>query len=132
MQNRPTAPQLLEAVRELLTNEIIPTISDGGLRFKALIAVNLLAITERELAAGDSSMTAELSRLQTLTHNEIPIPDGEPLADSIRSLNHDLARLIRNEDADEGAFAEQVRAHVRQTLIDQLKVSNPKFLAKYK
>lgn len=130
MQNRPTAPELLEAIRELLTNEIMPTIGDGSLRFKVLIAANLLSITERELAAGDAPKIAELNRLQTLMHGEIP--EGEPLAESIRGFNRGLAELIRNGEVDGEEFAERVRAHIRQTLIDQLTVSNPKFLAKFK
>ncbi len=129
MQNRPTAAELLEAIRELLTNEMIPTISDGGLRFKALIAANLLSITERELTLSDDLMDQELARLRTLFPGIITA--GAPHRDAIRTLNRALGAYIRSGEA-EGELAERIHAHVRQTLIDQLKVSNPKFLAKYK
>ncbi len=143
MQNRPTAAELLQAVRELLTDEITPTIQDSGLRFKALIAANLLAITERELTQGESLMAAELARLRVLiqaadtqvdnpeTATHTVLPEGLPLPEQITRLNVILAAFIRNEQADTGDFAEQVYAHVKQTLADQLKISNPKFLAKF-
>lgn len=46
--DRPTAAELAAAVREFLETEILPTIDDHRLRFRALVAMNALAIVERE------------------------------------------------------------------------------------
>jgi hypothetical protein len=133
MQSRPTLNELLEAVRELLTAEVIPTIQEGGLRFKALIAANILAIGERELASGETAMDVELARLRNLLSNndDTPLTVNDKRA-AILVANRHLAQRIRSGDADGGKFGAAVRDHVRQTLIDQLMVSNPKFLAKFK
>jgi aminoglycoside phosphotransferase (APT) family kinase protein len=48
---RPTARELLEAVRELLTDRVMPQTS-GQLSFHARVAANAVAIVERELALG--------------------------------------------------------------------------------
>jgi hypothetical protein len=133
MQNRPTAGELLEAIRELLTGEIMPTITDGGLRFKALIAANLLSILEREQASGEALIDVELARLANLLQ-EASQPEAKTVQekrDAILDLNRKLGARIRAGEADSGEFGAKVQAHVRQTLIDQLKVSNPKFLAKF-
>ena len=49
MSERPTAPELVEAILEFLGGEILPTIEDQRLRFRALVAMNALSIVYREL-----------------------------------------------------------------------------------
>jgi len=51
MSNRPTAAELAAAVREFLETEILPTLDDHRLRFRALVAMNALSIVERESPA---------------------------------------------------------------------------------
>jgi aminoglycoside phosphotransferase (APT) family kinase protein len=46
---RPTARELLDAVRELLTDKVVPG-DDAALSYEARVAANLLATVERELA----------------------------------------------------------------------------------
>ena len=46
---RPTAPELTEAILEFLGGEILPTITDPRLRFRTLVAMNALSIVYREL-----------------------------------------------------------------------------------
>jgi Ser/Thr protein kinase RdoA (MazF antagonist) len=48
---RPTASELLEAVREFLTGQVMPA-TTGQLAFHARVAANVLAIVARELEAG--------------------------------------------------------------------------------
>lgn len=49
MHGRPTARELLEAVREFLTNDVMPA-TEGRVQFHARVAANVVAIVERELA----------------------------------------------------------------------------------
>src|SRR5690242_14430603 len=51
MNDRPTAAELVFAVREHLEGELIPTLADPRLRFQTLVAANVLRIVERELDA---------------------------------------------------------------------------------
>jgi aminoglycoside phosphotransferase (APT) family kinase protein len=57
---RPTARELLEAVREFLTGEVMPATS-GQVAFHARVAANALAIVERELALGPPPLGASLA-----------------------------------------------------------------------
>ena len=51
LHGRPTARELLDAVRAFLTDDVIPGTS-GRLSFDARVAANIIAIVERELAYG--------------------------------------------------------------------------------
>jgi hypothetical protein len=48
--DRPNARELIEAVREFVERELLPTLDDHRLRFRTLVALNALGIAERELA----------------------------------------------------------------------------------
>jgi hypothetical protein len=54
--DRPTPAELLEAVREFLAGEILPLLDDHRLRFRTLVAMNALAIAQRQLDAGDRGL----------------------------------------------------------------------------
>lgn len=51
MHGRPTAQELVQAVRELLETDVLPA-TEGALNFRVRVARNVLAIVERELAIG--------------------------------------------------------------------------------
>jgi hypothetical protein len=89
MPDRPAAPELIEAVFEFLSGELLPTIDDHRLRFRTLVAMNALGIARRELEAGEESMG-----------------EGE-----IR----DLAQRIRAGDVDEDLHA-RLKEHVAEKL----------------
>ena len=89
MPDRPAAPELIEAVFEFLSGELLPTIDDHRLKFRTLVAMNALGIARRELEAGEEGM-------------------GE---DELR----DLARRIRAGDVDDGLHA-RMKEHVAEKL----------------
>ncbi len=64
--DRPTAAELVEATREFLEREILPTLDDQRLRFRTLVAINALGIAQRELESGQEMLSevelAELAR----------------------------------------------------------------------
>ena len=51
MQDRPTAPELLESVAEYLFGELRPEVPREQ-RFKVLVAANVCAVVAREIRAG--------------------------------------------------------------------------------
>jgi hypothetical protein len=74
MSDRPSAEELVEAVREFLEQEILPGLDDQRLRFRTLVAMNALGIAARELATGDPGPTeAELRALaRQIRAGEVP------------------------------------------------------------
>jgi hypothetical protein len=99
--DRPTPAELLEAVSEFLASEVLPTLDDHRLRFRMLVAINGLAITQRQLEAGGGTGL-----------------DADELAE--------LAKRIRAGDVPDDALP-RLRAHVEA----KLHVSNPAFLERY-
>jgi hypothetical protein len=129
MQDRPTATELLTAVREFIEHDVVPGL-DGRKRFHALVAANVLAIVTRELEEEETLLVAEWRRLRDLVHVEDVSPPGRMsgLQAAVRALTERLVERIRAGDADAGPFGDAVRAHLRTTIVDKLRVANPKML----
>jgi hypothetical protein len=136
MQDRPTALELLAAVRDFITRHVVPAL-DGSRRFHARVAANVLAIVERELRDADAQLREEWAGLRALCVSgadvatpDDDVPPGDPavLRAAVAALNADLAARIRNGDADAGAFREVVLRHLRATIDDKLRIANPGYL----
>jgi Domain of unknown function (DUF6285) len=101
MPDRPTALELIEAVTEFLSAEVLPAATDHRLKFRTLVAMNALGIATRELTSS----------------NKLLLADDEVAA---------LARRIRAGDVPEDALP-LLKAHVAE----KLRVSNPAYLERY-
>jgi hypothetical protein len=127
VQDRPTVQELLTAVREFLERDAMPNL-DARRAFHARVAANVLAIVGRELAREEDGALAEWTRLAVLvgTGEGTPPARTSELRAGVRALEERLAERIRSGDADAGDFGRAVRAHVRQTVVEKLRVANPK------
>jgi hypothetical protein len=99
--DRPTAPELIDAVHEFLGGELLLTLDDHRLKFRTLVAMNALVIARRELEATNNLL---------LSHEDAT----------------DLARRIRAGEPPANALP-LLKAHVAA----KLRISNPGYLAKY-
>jgi Domain of unknown function (DUF6285) len=128
MQDRPTAEELLDAVRAFLEDDVVPVL-DGRRKFHARVAANVLAIVGRELAGEEAALAAEWERLAPLVGRAGEVPAGrEALRRAVREGSAALAERIRAGDADAEPFGAAVRAHVRATVVEKLRVANPRFV----
>ncbi len=105
----PSIGQLVESVREWLQTDLLSA-TEGRLQFNTRVAINVLAIVERELVLGAAHEAAHLERLRSLG-----VADDASLAAAIRAGEFD-DRLA------------EVRAVVWQSVRDKLAVANPKYL----
>jgi hypothetical protein len=99
--DRPTALELIEAVAEFLSTEVLPSATDHRQKFRTLVALNALAIARRELEASNTVL---------LSHEEVT----------------ELARRIRAGDVDEDLLP-RLKEHVAA----KLRISNPAYLERY-
>lgn len=107
--DRPTAAELVEAVREWIRRSQV----DGEMEpntFHARVAANMLTIVERELALGAEQLDAHAARLA-----QLGVWDDT-----------ELAAAIRSGELDDRA--EEVRRLVWDSVRDKLAVANPKYL----
>ena len=129
MQDRPSVRELLDAVRAFLEEDVVPAL-EGPRQFHARVAANVLAIIGRELAGEEASLLAEWQRLALVLGEDASAPPArlEALRAAVREGTAALAERIRRGEADAGPFRDAVRAHVRATVEDKLRVANPRFV----
>ncbi|HCS28485.1 MAG TPA: hypothetical protein DIW43_13580 [Spongiibacteraceae bacterium] len=111
----PRATDLLKAVSECLQSEIVPALDDRALQFKMKIAVNVLAIVEREISRKPESNDRDKEQLETLL--------GE--AGELSQLREKL-----NDKIAEGAFDgrdEELLASLQAASLRQLAIDNPNY-----
>jgi Domain of unknown function (DUF6285) len=114
-QDRPTAAELVQAVREFLEADVMGA-TEGRVQFHTRVAVNALGMIERELGAGPAFAAAERSRAEALLGH-----GGDAV-----SLEREVAAGIRDGSLDDRLDA--VRRHVRATVREKLLVANPGYL----
>jgi len=145
MQDKPSAVELLGALKAFIDNEARDQLSERS-RFNALVASNVCGIVAREIELGEANTRAETARLKSLLRNdeshhrddhgahdadkETPITTDGTL--QVEGLNRELCRAIESGRADAGPWRHQVFSHLRQTLRERLSVDSPRFAAKVK
>jgi Domain of unknown function (DUF6285) len=108
LHGRPTAQELVEAVRGFLRDQIAPRV-DEPLQYQVRVAVHALEIVARELALGPAQRDAHRERL----------------ADLGAADDADLATAIRHGRLDDSPA---LRAALRADTRDRLLVANPGWL----
>ncbi len=132
MQDRPTTAELIEAVRDYLTRELLPTVGDHRLRFRGLVAANILAITARELAAGEADLLAEWAELAPLLGLPADPPDRlVDLQAAVERGNRELCTRIRAGEFDADPRREAALRFARGAVERKLRVNNPRYLERF-
>jgi hypothetical protein len=109
LHGRPTAAELVESVREWLERDVMSQTS-GRLQFHARVAVNVLAMVEREMALGSQQL----------------IDHAQRLAELGAANDAELAHAIRRGDFDDRDG--ELRTALLDMARDQLRVANPKHI----
>jgi uncharacterized protein DUF6285 len=115
VQDRPTAVELLDAVREFLERDVMPEL-EGRVQFHTRVAVNALGMIGRELVLGPELDAADIAELRELLGHE-----GDR-----RELECELAARIRDGSLDDERAG--VVAHLRSSVRRKLEVANPRYL----
>jgi hypothetical protein len=107
-QDRPSAPELLEAVAEYLFAELRPEVPREQ-RFRVLVAANVCAVVARELRAGDAPAEEDAALFGELLGEEATDP---------RQAAEKLAERLRSGDLDDrlDELAPRLAEHVRRKL----------------
>ena len=117
MQNRPTAPELLDAMAAKLFGEVREWVPRER-RFQVLVLANLCAVIARELRAGAEPSLADVRLFRELLGEGGTEPTSERADAVAREHAAELAAAIRRGDLDD-SLAEvlgELREHVRRKL----------------
>lgn len=123
MQDRPALPELLEAVRGFISDEILPTLHDHRLRFRSLVAANLLDMMRRELALEPAILRREHERLASLLGTPVTVDADTDLAAAVEAQYAALCQRIRAGNAPP-----DTRAVLTDSVRGKLEVANPRYL----
>ena len=118
MQDRPTALELAEAVREFLESEVIPTLQDPRLRFRSLVAANALGILGRDLKMSEDRLKEDSELLERL----LGLPGAGTPRTRALALNLELVRRIRRGEPPPGTLEA-----LRRIADLKLQISSPRY-----
>ncbi len=109
----PSAQQLVQAVREWLERDVL-TGTAAGVQFHTRVAINVLAMVEREIEFGPAQAERHRERLAALGFES----------------DEQLAAAIRADPGGDGSALDEVavREAVWASVRDKLAVANPKYL----
>jgi hypothetical protein len=122
MNDRPTAAELLDAVRHFLETDLLPGLTDARQRFQTLIAANVLAIAGRELATEAEHLCEEWLLLGGAT-----LPDDGWAA--VEQRNRELSARIRAGHYDDPDAFRSLAGTLRQIVTRKLEVANPRYVS---
>jgi hypothetical protein len=105
----PTAEQLVEAVREWLETDVMPAV-EGRLQFHTRVAVNILAMVEREMELGPEQADRHRANLDRLGF----------------ASDAELAAAIRRGECDDRIT--EIEEVVFSSVVEKVRVANPKYL----
>jgi hypothetical protein len=129
MNDRPTAVELVNAVRQYLEGDLLPTLTDARLKFQTLIAANVLSIAERELRTEEADLADEfLFYAERLNLDERP-HTLMGLRTAVRTANGRLCEQIRQGNYDEPAQFAALARELRRFVERKLETANPRYLA---
>ena len=99
MQDRPNQTELLETISDFFDDELLPNL-DGPLRYRALVAANLVRILARESRSGVQSLHGAHKQLSVLLGDSV---DEQLAPEDTTSKTHALAAELarRLDDHDE-------------------------------
>ncbi len=118
MQDRPTAPELLDALAGMLFSQVREWVPRER-RFQILVAANVCAVLARELRAGSEPALADARLFRELLGNgaaDDPLPEEADAA--ARASAAELAKAIRAGDLDDDLppAIGRLREHVSRKL----------------
>ena len=114
MKDRPNAVELLRAMAETLTDEVVPA-TKGGAQHAARVVANLCRILEREWEAGNSGEAKTRDALVSLLGNSNSGSNSDSSSDS--DLIAELDQRLKNSDEEfDAKAAEVLLADVRRRL----------------
>jgi hypothetical protein len=120
----PRKEEVLEAVARFLEEELKGVVKDPALAFRTLVAGSLVRSVALESKDSEGREAREVAQLRALV---APHPGPSPAArgegDELRAL---LCEKIRSRGFTATELA-QVRAHVRESLVQELAYTAPRF-----
>jgi hypothetical protein len=123
VQDRPTAPELLEALGTFMRDRAEHA-RDRWERFQFQVAANSIAILKREFEMEDDFLRAEWSGLDRLLGPELMPETRAQLAARLNERNADLSKRIHDGVFD-GDAEDRLLPHLWETVVNKVRIASP-------
>jgi hypothetical protein len=123
MQDRPTAPELLDALSDFMRDRAANA-RDRWERFQFQVAANSIAIVKRELELEDGCMRDEWRGLDRLLGAEDVPQTQAAFRARLVERNVDLAERIMRGEFD-GANEDTLLPHLWRIVVDKVRIASP-------
>ena len=128
MHDRPTAIELLDAVRHFLETDVVPAL-EGPKKFHARVAANVMSILTREWELEEGQLADEWRSAGALLGESAALPPTRAeQRTELRRLTERLCERICAGDADSGEWRAEVLRHLRLVVRQKLEVNTPGML----
>lgn len=121
MQDRPTAAEILAAIGEYLQQDVLPLV-EGAVRYRTLVAANLVALLGREIDAVVGAAETERADLVALLGIAGAEGGQERRVEDLSAILQ--ARLVAAEPL-EGEFLRASREVLERSVRDKLATNKP-------
>ena len=121
MQDRPTAAEILATIGEYLQQDVLPLV-EGAVRYRTLVAANLVALLGREIDAGVGATETERADLVALLGIAGVEGAQERRVEDLSAILQ--ARLVAAGPLD-GEFLQASREVLERSVRDKLATNKP-------
>jgi hypothetical protein len=124
MQDRPTAPELLDALADFMRDRAANA-RDRWERFQFQVAANSIGVIKREIELDDGFMRDEWRALDGLL-GEDQVPEAQPaFRQRLRERNEALVERIRAGAFDEPDAEARLLPYLWQTVTNKVRIASP-------
>ena len=123
MQDRPTAPELLDALADFMKDRAAHA-RDRWERFQFQVAANSINIIRREFEMEEGLLHEEWQGLDGLLSPEPPPETYGALRERLLERNEELVRRIQGGDFD-GEREPELERHLLETVLAKVRIASP-------
>ena len=115
-------PEMAKKLRERLETELIPKLQNQKIRTRTAVAVNVIALVDRQIGKGEEQLEAEWEKLRQIAHDQ---PKALKLVEDLRAAiykyDDEIRTKSREAEADEPAMRQAANGVIRGAIMAKLK-----------
>lgn len=122
MTDKTVDPEMARKLRERLETELIPKLQNQKIRTRTAVAVNVIALVDRQIGQGEGGLDGEWEKLRQITKDQ---PKALHLVDSLKAAidkyDDEIRTKSRDAEADEAAMRRAANGVIRSAIMAKLK-----------
>jgi hypothetical protein len=115
-------PEMARKLREKLETELIPKLQNQKIRTRTAVAVNVIALVDRQIGQGEGQLDDEWEKLRDITRDQ---PKALALVESLKvaidKYDEEIRTKSRDAEADEPAMRRAANGVIRSAIMAKLK-----------